>query len=281
MGLDLREWPNAPCALRRADIRDRRAMLELFAAVRPEVVVHLASLVGVRASVEAPDAYRETNVEGTANLVHAAAEHGARHIVFSSSSSVYGATTLRPSREDDRLEPRSPYAQSKLEAEQLVREFSGRSTIARLFTVYGPGMRADLALHRFVVALSSGRPITMLGDGQGCRDYTHVADVSDGLVACVRRGGDRQLTCNFGSGHAVSLTDMIGFLAQCVGQRATVVEAPPHPADALHTCASLERAFEALGYVPSVRFEDGVRALVRTLTRDGRKPALEQRPWVE
>lgn len=268
VGLDLREWPDAPCSLRRVDIRNRKAMIDVFADVRPDVVVHLASLVGVRASVGQQESYRETNVEGTANLVHAAVENGVEHIVFSSSSSVYGATTPRPSRENDRLEPRSPYARSKIEAEQIVRGFPGKSTIARLFTVYGPGMRPDLALHRFIVAISNGRPITMLGDGQGRRDYTHVRDVSDGLAACLRRLGERQLTCNLGSGRATSLTGMIEYLEECIGQRAAVVEAPPHPADALHTCACLERAAEALGYAPSVRFEDGVRALVRTLTRE-------------
>ncbi len=266
VGLDRRPWSDAPCAALVADIRDADALRDAFDQVRPRAVIHLASLVGVRSSVEDPSGYRETNVEGTANVVEAAAACGAERIVFSSSSSVYGARTPRASEETDALEPRSPYAATKVEAEAIVRRFAGRSTIARLFTVYGPGMRPDLALHRFVAAIEGGHPITMFGDGRSERDYTHVSDIAEGLVASLSRSGPEHLTCNLGSGHSVTLAVVIETLSACLGRPAVVIEAAPHPADAPHTRASLRAAALHLGYQPRVGFERGVRELVRALT---------------
>ena len=264
-GLDRRPWPEAPCPLDEIDIRDRGAVLEGLQHRRPAVVVHLAACVGVRPSLDEPGLYADTNVAGTRNVVDAAVACRARHVVFSSSSSIYGATTAAPSHEDDPLQPRSPYATSKIEAESVVRGFAGTHTILRLFTVYGPAMRPDLALCSFARRIARGEPLPLLGDGTSRRDYTHVEDVVAALTAAVRRDDTAPLTCNVGTGRSTALTDVVDMLADCLGSEAHVEHLAPHPADALHTCADVRRAAARLGYAPRIALPDGLRAVAPLL----------------
>lgn len=249
------------------DIRDRPRVLDALTTHAPSTVVHLAASVGVRPSVESPQPYIDTNVAGTRNVRDAAASAGVRHLVFSSSSSVYGAASVDPSHEDDPLRPRSPYAQTKIDGEHIVRGFEGTVSIARLFTVYGPQMRRDLAVRQFAEKIAANLPIAMLGDGTSRRDYTHVGDVVAGLVAAIERRGSRVLTCNLGTGRSVALRDVIGLIETTIGRRAEVVRHDAHPADALHTCADLRRANEHLGYWPTVELESGLRTLVPELVQ--------------
>lgn len=264
-GLDRRPWPDAPCPMLRLDIRDRPAVDEAFAAHGPDTVVHLAALVGVRPSLDAATRYAETNVAGTLNVRDAAARAGARHLVFASSSSVYGSDSAEPSHEDDRLSPRSPYAETKISGEALARAFDGQVTVARLFTVYGLGMRRDLAVRHFSVKIGTGQAISIFGDGHSRRDYTHVDDVVAGLVSALERGGPSSLTCNLGSGRSIALNDVVSGIEVALGRRARVVRVEAHPADALHTCADISRAALHLDYRPAAKFEESLRELAPQL----------------
>ncbi len=264
-GLDAASWEDAPCPMLCMDIRKGDDLTDAVREVRPETVFHLAACVGVRQSVDAAGLYFDTNVTGTSNVVAAAAQAGTRHLIFSSSSSVYGASSPAPSRPDDALNPRSPYAESKAAAESAVRAFAGLSTVTRLFTVYGPGMRHDLALRRFILAVANGEPITLMGDGTSRRDYTHVSDIVSGFIAALGRSAPEPLTCNLGTGSSIALSDVVRTIEAAVGRAAQVVRAEPHPADSLYTCAHLGRSTQHLGFQPRVPFERGLRELATSL----------------
>ena len=171
-----------------ADIRDQDAMHRAFRDVRPDAVVHLAALAGVRPSLERPAAYMDVNVRGTASLLEAARDAGTRRFVLGSSSSVYGAHAESPFRETARVDsPESPYAASKVASEVLARTFHNLYGIEvaalRFFTVYGPRQRPDLAIHKFSRRMLAGQPLPFYGDGSTRRDYTWVDDIIAGVVA--------------------------------------------------------------------------------------------------
>src|SRR5437764_11672898 len=163
-------------------------MSRAFANARPEVVVHLAALAGVRPSLERPAAYMDVNVRGTACLLEAARAGRVRRFVLGSSSSVYGAHAQAPFRESARVDsPESPYAASKVASEVLARTFHNLYGIEvaalRFFTVYGPRQQPDLAIHKFSRPMLAGQPVPFFGDGSTRRDYTWVDDIIAGVLA--------------------------------------------------------------------------------------------------
>ena len=163
------------------DICDEAAVACLFAEFQPEAVVHLAARAGVRPSLAEPALYERVNTGGTVVMLEAARRHGTKKFVLASSSSVYGATSPVPFREDDHnLLPVSPYAASKLSAEKFAYTYShlyGLQVVClRFFTVYGPRQRPDLAIRKFSESMLAGRPIPFFGDGSSARDYTYVKD---------------------------------------------------------------------------------------------------------
>jgi UDP-glucuronate 4-epimerase len=171
------------------DIRDEVALGRAFAP-RPDVVVHLAALAGVRPSLAEPARYADVNLTGTQRVIDAAAAHGVRRLVFASSSSVYGLDSQPPFKESDPcLKPLSPYASTKRAGELLL--FVAHHlqaldvTCLRFFTVFGPRQRPDLAIHKFARLIAAGRSIELYGDGSSSRDYTFVDDIVDGVVAAV------------------------------------------------------------------------------------------------
>ncbi|TFG91624.1 MAG: NAD-dependent epimerase/dehydratase family protein, partial [Myxococcales bacterium] len=193
--------------LGRADIRDAQAVERVFSAARPEAVVHLAALAGVRPSLERPADYADVNVTGTSVVLVAAVRHAAPRVVFASSSSVYGEREAGPFRESDPVErPVSPYAATKRAGELVAHTFhhaQGLSvTCARIFTAYGPRQRPDLAIRKFAERMRRGESIPVFGDGSSVRDFTFVDDLVEGLV----RALDRDLgfaILNFGGGRQV------------------------------------------------------------------------------
>jgi len=234
-------------------------------------VVHLAAKAGVRASVEDPVAYTAVNVTGTARVLEAARETGVRRIVLGSSSSVYGDATPRPFAEDAAaVEPVSPYAASKRAAELLAHVFAHlhgmRILCLRLFTVYGPRQRPDLAVHRFIDAIARDRPVPMHGDGSSEREYTYISDAVDGVLAGLDWSGRRGPGCvaiNLGGGERVRLDRLIGLLARASHRDARIERCPEQPGDVRLTAADLGRAERELGYRPRVGIEEGIRHFVR------------------
>lgn len=255
--------------LDRGDIRDSVAVHRLFEAGNFDAVIHLAALAGVRPSLERPAAYADVNVHGTSLLLEAAAAHGVPHVVFASSSSVYGEREDGPFRETDPVErPISPYAATKRAGELVAHSFHhahGTSiTCARIFTAYGPRQRPDLAIRKFAERMLRGDRVPIFGDGSSLRDFTFVDDLVDGLV----RALDRPLgfaVLNFGAGRQVSVLDIVKILEQQLDVSADLEWLPAQVGDVKRTWADITAASEAIGYAPSTSLEQGIARFVEWL----------------
>jgi UDP-glucuronate 4-epimerase len=229
-----------------------------------DAIVHLAAKVAVRPSIEDPIAYQEVNVRGTHHLLELAREWRVPQFVFASSSSVYGVNPRVPWSEDDRdLAPISPYASTKVSGELLGHVYSHlfgiRFIALRLFTVYGPRQRPDLAIHKFARLMLEGRPVPMFGDGSTRRDYTFVADIVSGLRAAIGYQQTRYEVINLGNNETLSLREMIGGLENALGVAAHIECLPEQPGDVPQTWARIEKASALLGYHPVTKYADGVK----------------------
>jgi UDP-glucuronate 4-epimerase len=236
-------------------------MRRVFAEHRPDAVVHLAALAGVRHSLERPAEYADVNVHGTSVVLEAAVRHGGPRVVFASSSSVYGEREDGPFRESDPVErPISPYAATKRAGELVAHTFHyafGASvTCARIFTVYGPRQRPDLAICKFFRHMLEGKSIPVFGDGSALRDFTYVDDLVDGLVRAVDTDLGFALL-NFAGGRTISVAEVIAALRE-LGVPAEIDSQPEQTGDVRRTWGDIEEARRRLGYEPKVTFEDGL-----------------------
>jgi len=256
-----------------ADIRDQDAMSRAFAEARPEMVVHLAALAGVRPSLERPAAYMDVNVRGTACLLEAARGATVRRFLLGSSSSVYGAHAQAPFRETARIDsPESPYAASKVASEVLARTFHNLYGIEvaalRFFTVYGPRQRPDLAIHKFSRRMLAGHPLPFFGDGSTRRDYTWVDDIVSGVLAAC----DVPLrydVLNLGGAHTTSLAELVALLEEALGVRAVLDRQPAQPGDVPLTSADVTHAKEVLGYAPRTPIRAGLKKFAEWIRGEG------------
>lgn len=231
------------------------------ARVRPALVFDLAARAGVRPSIAQPAAYMATNVLGLQHTLSAAADVGAR-VVFASSSSIYGADDRRPFTEEQALgRPESPYGASKVAGEALCHAHHAVTglpvAIARLFTVYGPRQRPDLAIHAFARRMLRGEEIPVFDHGQAIRDYTYVDDAVEAFMR-LAVVDDPYLLVNVGSHHPVRTADMVSELERALGVRAMRNLLPAQPGDVPATFADVSRARDRLGWSPSVPFADGI-----------------------
>lgn len=255
------------------DILDDATLDTAFGGVDPRkaVVVHLAALVGVRPSMAMAREYHRVNVTGTLHLLEKARAHQAAHFVLASSSSVYGKEPAVPWREDmERLEPVSPYAATKLAAEEFTRVYARLhgldATVLRFFTVFGPRQRPDLAIHAFFRKIGRAEPIQQFGAGLTSRDYTYVADIVNGVCRAMDRPMKRKPgqgsfeIFNLGHSEPVVLKDLIAAIEKECGQQAVVEVLPDQPGDVPHTYADVEKARRQLGYEPSTSLAAGLRA---------------------
>ncbi len=248
------------------DVTDRARVAQLVAAAKPRAILHFAALAGVRPSIERPAEYARVNVEGTAHVLEAAAKNGVERFVFASSTSVYGNNATVPFREDDpAAEPISPYAATKRAAELMCHAYwhLHRLPVAclRLFTVYGPRQRPDLAIHKFTRLISEGQPIPVFGDGSTSRDYTFVDDIIAGVMSALDRC-DRYRIYNLGGSNPVTLAALIGHVERAVGKKAVIDRQPAQAGDVERTYADVTRAREELGYDPTTPIEQGIRRFV-------------------
>jgi UDP-glucuronate 4-epimerase len=247
--------------LREVDTRDAAEVMTALRDVAPGVVFDLAARAGVRPSIADPGAYVATNVAGFQNTLSAAAAVGAR-VVFASSSSIYGDDDRRPFVEDQaRGRPESPYGATKIAGEALAFAH-GRATglpvgVARLFTVYGPRQRPDLAIHAFARRILAGEPVVLFDEGRGLRDYTFVTDVVEALVR-LSDAEDRYLVVNVGSDRPILTSQVIDELERALGTVATRELAPAQPGDVPATHADVSRARSTLGWSPRVPFAEGI-----------------------
>jgi UDP-glucuronate 4-epimerase len=244
------------------DIRDQRRLEHLFQTAPIEAVVHLAARPGVRPSLQQPGPYLDVNIAGTVALLEATRHRGLKNFVFASASSVYGASNSVPFREEDAVDrPLSPYAVTKRSGELICHTYHHLygvpTTCLRIFTTYGPRQRPDLAIHTFARRLRAGEPIPMFGDGTTARDYTHVDDIVDGIIAALDRPHPYEII-NLGSGRAVPLRELIELLGTVLGVRPRIMRLPEEPGDVAVTCADLTKAARLLDYQPRVELREGL-----------------------
>jgi len=249
-----------------ADLCDGPSVREVFEQERPEVVVHLAARAGVRPSLRDPNLYHRVNVIGSQHILDACRDLGPSHLVFASSSSVYGGCTEVPFREDHPVNrPISPYAATKrmneLQAHVYSHVYGLKVTMLRFFTVYGPRQRPDMAIHKFTRLIEAGEPVPMYGDGTTQRDYTYIDDIIDGVVRCVDTPFDYEIF-NLGEHQTTSLRALIDLIAKHVGKPAQIDPQPLQPGDVTITHADISRARERLGYDPQFSMDEGIRRFV-------------------
>ncbi len=244
------------------DIRQATDLDRACTAFRPEAVVHLAALAGVRPSVLEPERFADVNLAGTTQVLEALRRHGIGRLVFASSSSVYGNNEKVPFAEDDPVDyPISPYAATKRAGELLAHSYHHIFGLAvnclRFFTVYGPRQRPDLAIHKFARLLAAGRPLPVFGDGTTSRDYTFIDDIIAGVVAALDRPRGFRIY-NLGESQTVTLRELIDRLAAGLGVTPQLEHQPPQPGDVERTFADISRARTELDYRPRVKIADGI-----------------------
>lgn len=269
---------------RKLDIADTSAMLEYFAEVKPQRVVHLAAQAGVRYSLKNPHAYAQSNLVGFVNILEGCRHHGVEHLVYASSSSVYGANTRMPFSEHENVDhPISLYAATKKANELMAHSYSHLyalpTTGLRFFTVYGPWGRPDMSPMIFAKAIMEGRPIDVFNEGKMQRDFTYIDDIVTGVVATVDRIAAPATrfnhaepdpatsyapyrVYNIGNNRPVELMTFIDCLQTALGMRAALKMLPMQPGDVLATYADVQDLRTAVGFAPSTPLNDGIARFV-------------------
>lgn len=266
------------------DITDRYGIAELFSQEQPDRVVNLAAQAGVRYSLENPQAYVDSNIVGFLNILEGCRHHSTEHLVYTSSSSVYGANTKLPFSVHDNVDhPVSMYAASKKANELMAHCYSHLyglpTTGLRFFTVYGPWGRPDMALFLFTQSILSGKPIDVFNFGKHRRDFTYIDDIVEGVVRVIDRpavaaldwSGDAPDPAtsrgpyrlyNIGNNRAIELSRYIEVLEQCLGKRAIWNLLPLQPGDVPDTFADVDDLVRDFGYRPNTPVEVGVERFV-------------------
>lgn len=280
-GGQVRSAKFADCRFIRMDICDKEAVDDLFAAERFDAVVNLAAQVGVRYSVENPYAYVRSNVLGFLNILEACRHNPVKHLVFASSSSVYGLNEEVPYNEDDKADtPVSLYAATKkadeLMAHSYAKLYGIPMTGLRFFTVYGPWGRPDMAPMLFANAITRGEPIKVFNNGDLIRDFTYVDDIVEGTVRTLDRpsmasecaNGVPFRIFNIGCSQPVKLMDFISELENAFGKEAQKVFLPMQQGDVYRTNADTSKLEDQVGYKPCMRLRDGIGAFVKWYLSD-------------
>ena len=236
-----------------------------------EVVFHLGALGSVPRSVQDPLTSSAVNVEGTLNVLLAARDEGVRRVVYASSSSVYGAQTELPVREDLAPNPISPYGVAKLAAERYCISFSRvyasfESVVVRYFNVFGPRQspysQYAAVIPLFITAIAEGRPVTIEGDGEQRRDFTYVSNVVEGTVLAADADGASGRVFNVAASAPASVNEVAAAIGRILGREVARVEAPPRPGDIRDSWADVTAARETLGWEPGIDLEAGLRSTI-------------------
>lgn len=255
------------------DLADRAAMDELFRRHRFGTILHLGAQAGVRHSIDAPFAYADSNLCGTLAVLEGARRHGVDHLVYASSSSVYGANCKQPFSIDDRTDsPVSLYAATKKANELMAQAYSHLYRIPmtglRFFTVYGPWGRPDMAYFRFTDAIVSGKAIDLYNHGGMERDFTYIDDVVDGVVSALDRpptadaGAVPHRLYNLGNDRPERLGTLVAHLERLLGRAARCNLLPMQPGDVPATRADIAPAARELGYAPKTSLAEGLERFV-------------------
>jgi UDP-glucuronate 4-epimerase len=235
-------------------------------------VVHLGAQAGVRYSLHNPSAYIHSNITGFLNILEVCRRHPPKHLLFASSSSVYGSGSRLPFTEDQAAdEPESLYAATKRANELMAHSYSRlyglNITGVRIFTAYGPWGRPDMTPMLFAHAICNGKPIKLFNHGNNWRDFTYVDDVVNGLLRLlthfqVAADCPPYRVFNLGHNQPVKMSNFVHMLAKLLGRTAHVELVAPQAGDIVKTCADLTRIHDAVGYTPQVSLEDGLKRFV-------------------
>jgi UDP-glucuronate 4-epimerase len=249
-------------AFQKLDISDRRAVDSLPDS---DAVINLAARAGVRASVENPWVFYETNLTGTLNLLEFCRQRKIGKFLMASTSSIYGAYPAYPTSESaSSSEPLQPYAASKKAAEVLCHTYHYLYgidiSVVRYFTVYGPAGRPDMSMFRFAKWICEGEPLHLYGDGEQSRGFTYVDDISRGTIAALAPMGYEII--NLGGHQVISMNALIALFERRIGKPAVIERHPPNPADMLSSWADVSKARKLLNWQPEVDLEAGVDQLV-------------------
>src|SRR5208282_5152666 len=266
------------------DVADRTAIAELFAAYRFESVIHLAAQAGVRYSLVDPHAYADANIIGFLNILEGCRRIGCKHLIYASSSSVYGAITRMPLHTSDNTDhPLSLYGATKKANEVMAHSYASLfgipATGLRFFTVYGPWGRPDMAMWLFTSAIIDGTPLKLFNNGRLRRDFTYIDDVTEAIIRLVKRppepnpawSGDAPDPAtsrapwrlyNVGNSRPVEVLELVRLIEQVVGRPAITKFLPMQSGDVLETCADSSDLERAVGFRPNTSVEDGTRQFV-------------------
>jgi UDP-glucuronate 4-epimerase len=259
---ELRKVPGVE--FRRLDISNK-GQVEDLGGDRFDGIIHLAARAGVRASVQNPDLFYETNVMGTLHLLELCLKAGISKFIMASTSSIYGAEPPYPTPETaSSSEPLQPYAASKKAGEVLAHAYHYLHgldvTVLRYFTVYGPAGRPDLAMFRFCQWIHENQPVRVNGTGEQSRGFTYVDDIARGTILALKPLGYEII--NLGGHDVITINNLIRMLEEFTGQNARSEFGPPNTADMFSNWADVSKAGRLLGWEPRVALHDGVRRLV-------------------
>ena len=268
----------------RLDLEDREGIAKLFKEHKPDRVVHLAAQAGVRYSLINPHAYIDSNIQGTTNILEGCRHNEVEHLVYASSSSVYGANTKLPFSVHDNVDhPVSLYAASKKANELMAHTYSHLyqlpTTGLRFFTVYGPWGRPDMALFLFTKAILEGKPIDVFNYGKCRRDFTYIDDIVEGVIRTLDKvaspnsewSGDNPDSAtsyapykiyNIGNNQPVELLRFIEIIEECLGRKAEKNMLPLQPGDVPATYANVDDLINDIGFKPATPIEDGIANFV-------------------
>ena len=258
----------------KADIADKDVMMELFAQYKPQVVVNLAAQAGVRYSIDNPDAYIQSNLVGFFNILEACRNYPVEHLVFASSSSVYGGNKKIPFSTEDKVDkPVSLYAATKKSNELMAYSYSKLYEIPltglRFFTVYGPMGRPDMAYFKFAKKIMAGEPIQIYNNGDMRRDFTYIDDIIKGIenILCnppiKDENGAAYKIYNIGNNKPEQLMDYIAVLEKCLGKEAKKEFLPMQPGDVYETYADVTDLMQDFDFKPSTSIEEGLSAFAK------------------
>lgn len=253
----------------KADLADKEAVFELFQDVSPQVVVNLAAQAGVRYSIDNPDAYIQSNIVGFFHVLEACRHYPVEHLVFASSSSVYGGNKKVPFSTQDQVDqPVSLYAATKKSNELMAYSYSKLYQIPltglRFFTVYGPMGRPDMAYFKFAKKIMTDEPIQIYNNGDMLRDFTYIDDIIKGIenILCnppmQDENGAAYKIYNIGNNKPEKLMDYIAVLERCLGRQAKKEYLPMQPGDVYETYADVQELMNDYGFKPSTTIEEGL-----------------------
>lgn len=265
----------------RADIGNYKKLKKVFDENKVDAVINLAARAGVRASVEDPWVYLDTNTKGTLNLLECCKDNKVKKFVLASTSSLYASRDM-PFKEDAITDsPMAPYSASKKGAEALCHAYHYLHgidmSILRYFTVYGPAGRPDMSILKFLRSMDLGKPIPLYGDGSQTRDFTYIDDIADGTIRALRPTGYEVF--NLGSDKPFKLNHVIGLLEKYLGKKAKIKKYKLHPADVTATWANIDKAKKMLGWKPTMPLEEGIEKTVNWFIEN--REMIRKLEWVK